>query len=87
MILVFEERYSGWPLGAKWVACVEREDVDLVEQYIEELIDDCCSPGDCYASDASDEIRRRCWLAGGETPVEAVSNLMAMEEAQSSIYW
>jgi len=86
MIFIFQVRYSGWPCDGKWVACVEDESIRWVEPYLEELIDDVKGSGDQAAADASDEIRRRCFLAGGDTPNEALSRLLANHEAANSIH-
>lgn len=85
MIFLFQTRYSGWPCGGEWVACVERHDVEWTQPYLEGLIDTCCSPGDCDAANASDEIRRRCLLAGGDTAQDALMNLIAHPDAANLI--
>lgn len=85
MVFLFSTRYSGWPAPGPWVACVENPEVEWVEPYVEELIADVTSPGDCDASDASDEIRRRCHVASGDTPKEALERLMSNERAACAI--
>ena len=87
MIFVLKTRYSGWPCGGDWVACIERHDVEWVEPYIEELIDDVTSAGDDDASSASKEINRRCIVAGGDSAEEALANLMKKPEAMNALSW
>ena len=85
MIFVFKTRYSGWPCGGDWVACIERHDVEWVEPYVEELIDDVTSAGDDDASLASKEINRRCIVDGGDTAAQAIDNLMNSPGALAAI--
>lgn len=85
MIFIFETRYSGWPIGGTFVACIENPELEWREPYVEELIDDVTGGGDTMADEASEEIRRRCHLAGGDTPGEALENLLQNPKAQRSL--
>jgi len=85
MIFVFQVRYSGWPCAGPWAACVERNDIKWCDPYIEVLIDDVTSAGDAH--DASKEILRRCYVASGSSPEDAVSNLMKDERSNNEAHY
>lgn len=84
-IYVFKARHSGHPVMGEWVAATDTPEASQYEAPTDDLIDEVTSSRLTWAEKASEELSRRCHLAGGNTPQEAVERLLADKQAVNAL--